>query len=66
MHLPLSYSLPEFGITMPFAPTEFTQVNSEMNRLMVSRAMRLLDPQPGRTHRRFLLRPGQLHAAHRA
>lgn len=43
----LSYSLPEFGITMPFAPTEFTQVNSEMNRLMVSRAMRLLDPQLG-------------------
>ena len=44
---PLSYSLPEFGITMPFAPTEFTQVNSEMNRLMVSRALRLLAPQPG-------------------
>ena len=44
---PLTYSLPEFGITMPFAPTEFTQVNSTMNRLMVSRAMRLLDPQPG-------------------
>jgi 23S rRNA (uracil1939-C5)-methyltransferase len=42
----LSYSLPEFAITMPFAPTEFTQVNSDMNRLMVSRAMRLLDPQP--------------------
>jgi 23S rRNA (uracil1939-C5)-methyltransferase len=44
---PLTYSLPEFGITMPFAPSEFTQVNSEMNRLMVSRAMRLLAPQPG-------------------
>ncbi len=44
---PLSYSLPEFGITMPFAPTEFTQVNSEMNRLMVSRAMRLLAPKTG-------------------
>jgi len=44
---PLSYSLPEFGITMPFAPTEFTQVNSAMNRLMVSRALRLLAPQPG-------------------
>ena len=43
----LSYSLPEFGITMPFAPTEFTQVNSGMNRLMVSRAMRLLKPQAG-------------------
>lgn len=42
----LSYSLPEFGITMPFAPTEFTQVNSRLNRVMMSRAMRLLDPQP--------------------
>ena len=44
---PLTYSLPEFGITMPFAPTEFTQVNSDMNRVMVSRAMRLLNPRPG-------------------
>lgn len=43
----LSYSLPEFGITMPFGPIEFTQVNSALNRVMVSRAMRLLDPQPG-------------------
>ncbi|MEO6422130.1 MAG: 23S rRNA (uracil(1939)-C(5))-methyltransferase RlmD [Candidatus Nitrotoga sp.] len=42
----LTYSLPEFGITMPFAPTEFTQVNADMNRVMVSRAMRLLNPQP--------------------
>jgi 23S rRNA (uracil1939-C5)-methyltransferase len=43
----LTYSLPEFGITMPFAPSEFTQVNSDLNRVMISRAMRLLDPQPG-------------------
>src|SRR4030065_82323 len=43
----LSYSLPEFGITRPFAPSEFTQVNSALNRVMVSRAVRLLDPQPG-------------------
>ncbi|MEO8332120.1 MAG: 23S rRNA (uracil(1939)-C(5))-methyltransferase RlmD [Gallionella sp.] len=43
----LSYSLPEFGITMPFAPGDFTQVNSALNRVMVSRAVRLLDPQPG-------------------
>jgi len=43
----LSYSLPEFNITMPFAPSEFTQVNNALNRVMVSRAMRLLDPQPG-------------------
>jgi len=43
----LSYSLPEFAVTMPFAPAEFTQVNSDMNRLMVSRAIRLLAPLPG-------------------
>ncbi len=43
----LSYSMPEFGITMPYAPTDFTQVNSTLNRLMMSRAMRLLAPQPG-------------------
>ncbi len=42
----LSYSLPEFNITMPFAPSEFTQVNSAMNRVMINRAIRLLDPQP--------------------
>ena len=43
----LTYSLPEFAITMPFSPSEFTQVNSAMNRVMVSRAIRLLDPRPG-------------------
>ena len=42
----LSYSLPEFAVTMPFAPGEFTQVNSELNRVMISRALRLLDPKP--------------------
>jgi len=43
----LSYSLPEFGLTMPFKPTDFTQVNTAINRALVSRALRLLDPQPG-------------------
>lgn len=43
---PLTYTLPEFGIEVPFAPTEFTQVNSALNRVMVHRAIRLLDPQP--------------------
>ncbi len=41
----LSYALPEFGITMPFKPTDFTQVNPEINRVLVSRALRLLDVQ---------------------
>ncbi|HEY9146332.1 MAG TPA: 23S rRNA (uracil(1939)-C(5))-methyltransferase RlmD [Thiobacillus sp.] len=43
----LSYSLPEFDLVMPFKPTEFTQVNTGINRTLVSRAMRLLNPQPG-------------------
>lgn len=43
----LTYRLPEYGVTMPFKPTEFTQVNPHINRVMVERAMRLLDPQPG-------------------
>ena len=41
--LELSYALPEFGITMPFKPTDFTQVNPYINRVLVARALRLLD-----------------------
>ena len=43
----LSYSLPEFGLTMPFRPTDFTQVNTAINRALISRAMRLLQPGSG-------------------
>ncbi|WP_372524794.1 23S rRNA (uracil(1939)-C(5))-methyltransferase RlmD [Piscinibacter sp.] len=43
---PLDYTLPEFGITMPFKPTDFTQVNHQINGVLVSRALRLLDLQP--------------------
>ena len=39
----LAYALPEFGITMPFRPTDFTQVNPHINRVLVSRALRWLD-----------------------
>ncbi len=39
----LSYSLPEFGVTMPFRPTDFTQVNPLINRVLVVRAVRLLE-----------------------
>ncbi len=41
----LAYALPEFGITMPFKPTDFTQVNPHINRVLVSRALGLLDVQ---------------------
>jgi len=43
----LHYELPEFGLRIGFRPTEFTQVNFAMNRVLVSRAVRLLDPRPG-------------------
>jgi 23S rRNA (uracil1939-C5)-methyltransferase len=42
----LCYTLPEFGIAMPFKPTDFTQVNHHINTVLVGRALRLLDAQP--------------------
>jgi len=42
----LSYGLPEFGLIMPFKPTDFTQVNPQINQVLVSRALRLLDVRP--------------------
>ncbi len=44
---PLAYEIPEFGIVMPFKPTDFTQVNHQINAALVGRAIRLLEVQPG-------------------
>jgi 23S rRNA (uracil1939-C5)-methyltransferase len=52
----LDYTLPEFGITMPFKPTDFTQVNHHINQVLVGRAVRMLGV-------RLVLWPGQLHLA---
>jgi 23S rRNA (uracil1939-C5)-methyltransferase len=41
----LAYALAEFGVTMPFKPTDFTQVNPHINRVLVQRAVGLLDVQ---------------------
>ncbi len=41
----LFYSLKEFQIQMPFLPTDFTQVNHQINPILVRRAMALLNPQ---------------------
>jgi 23S rRNA (uracil1939-C5)-methyltransferase len=41
----LAYTLPEFGVTMPFKPTDFTQVNPHINRVLVSKALAWLDVQ---------------------
>lgn len=43
----LQYSLPEFALSYPFKPNEFTQVNPQINQVMIRRAMQLLQPQAG-------------------
>ncbi|HYS51718.1 MAG TPA: 23S rRNA (uracil(1939)-C(5))-methyltransferase RlmD [Burkholderiales bacterium] len=43
----LYYTLPEYGLRIAFGPTDFTQVNHAVNRLLVGRAVSLLDPRPG-------------------
>lgn len=42
----LHYLLPEFGVRMPFKPVDFTQVNHHINRVLVVKALRLLEVQP--------------------
>jgi 23S rRNA (uracil1939-C5)-methyltransferase len=44
---PLCYRLPEFGLELHFQPGDFTQVNHAVNRVLVSRAIGLLQPRPG-------------------
>ncbi|MBN9228178.1 MULTISPECIES: 23S rRNA (uracil(1939)-C(5))-methyltransferase RlmD [Legionella] len=39
----LTYTLPDYQITFSFHPTDFTQVNSALNRSMVSQAIQLMD-----------------------
>ncbi len=43
----LHYTLPEFDVRIHFRPTDFTQVNHAINRVLVRRALNLLDPRPG-------------------
>ena len=42
----LSYELPAYDLTMHFLPNDFTQVNSDLNRLMLDRALQLLTIEP--------------------
>ncbi len=43
----LSYLLPDFAVEHGFSPTEFTQVNHAINRVLVRRALALLAPRRG-------------------
>jgi 23S rRNA (uracil1939-C5)-methyltransferase len=45
----LAYTLPTYGLRMPFRPTDFTQVNPAVNRVLVPRALSWLDVQPDET-----------------
>jgi 23S rRNA (uracil1939-C5)-methyltransferase len=38
----LSYHLPDFGVTLRFLPTDFTQINAGINRQMIRQALDLL------------------------
>ena len=40
----LSYELASYGVRFRFLPTDFTQVNSDINRQMVDRALEWLEP----------------------
>lgn len=39
----MHYALPDFGLEMAFLPTDFTQVNTDINRQMTRRAVEMLE-----------------------
>jgi 23S rRNA (uracil1939-C5)-methyltransferase len=43
----LSFRLPQWDIELLFRPLDFIQVNAKLNEAMISRALDLLDVQPG-------------------
>lgn len=43
----LRYAVPEFDVEISFLPTDFVQVNAAINRAMISRAIELLELEPG-------------------
>ncbi|MBT8046985.1 MAG: 23S rRNA (uracil(1939)-C(5))-methyltransferase RlmD [Xanthomonadales bacterium] len=40
----LAFGVPEFGVSLAFGPSDFIQVNAGMNRMMIARAVELLQP----------------------
>jgi len=45
----LSYRLPAYDLSFEFKPYHFTQINADINRQMVDRAVNLLDVRPDET-----------------
>ncbi len=46
---PLRYALPQAGVELEFAPTDFIQVNAAINAALVQRALELLEPTASST-----------------
>jgi 23S rRNA (uracil1939-C5)-methyltransferase len=46
---PLRYRLAGHDVTIEFEPTDFVQINGELNQSMIARALDVLEPQPGET-----------------
>ena len=44
---PLAYQLPDYGLTLPYAPDDFTQANKALNRRLVSLALETLGAEAG-------------------
>ena len=42
--LELNFEVPEFGMRLAFGPTDFIQINTDMNQKMIHRALELLEP----------------------
>ena len=43
----LSYALPDYGVVLPYKPGDFTQVNAQMNAVMVNRVLSLMKVEAG-------------------
>ena len=43
----LSYRLPDYDVEFEFQPTDFIQVNADLNKKMINQALALLEPQAG-------------------
>ena len=43
----LRHAIPDFDIVLDFRPTDFVQVNADINRQMIARAIELLELEPG-------------------
>lgn len=44
-HVTLEFDLPEYGMVLEFGPSDFIQVNADLNRAMIHHALELMQPE---------------------